>query len=116
VLDDSRLRRSCGSWAFSHVVIVPHSLSVAFPHVRSRVLSYRPAVVIGIFLAVERCHMRRISVEIRPPDPKLLPMFIDSFPEDFRGSPSLIPCPALDAYDIGRKPVAVATAEAPAMV
>ena len=79
-------------------------------------LSFRPAVVIGIFLAVDRCQMRRISIEIRPPDTKLLPVFIDPFPEHFGRSPSLVPRPASDAHDIGRKPVAIAAAEAPAMV
>ena len=74
------------------------------------------AVVIGIFFAIDRCHMGRISIEIRPPDSKLLPVLIDPFPEDFRRTPSLVACPAFDAYDIGREPVAVATAAAPAVV
>src|SRR6266478_7692937 len=60
--------------------------------------------------------MRRIFVEIRSPDSKLLPMFIDPLPEVFTANPSLVPRPAFDAHDIGRKPVPKATAEAPAMV
>jgi hypothetical protein len=34
------------------------------------VLSFRPAVVSGIFFAVDRCQMRRIFIEIRSPDSK----------------------------------------------
>src|SRR4051794_6749792 len=115
-LDRSHLRRSCGFWPFRHAVSVPYSEPVALLHVRSRVLSFRPAVVGGIFLAVYRCHMRRISIEIRSPDSKLLPVCIDPFPEDFSGNPSLRRCRAFDAHGIGRKPVAIAAAEAPAMV
>jgi hypothetical protein len=68
--------------------------SAAFLHIRSRVLSFRPAAVSGIFFAVDRCQMRRIFIEIRSANSKLLPVCID----------------------IGRKPVAIAAAEAPAMV
>src|SRR6266478_519215 len=60
--------------------------------------------------------MRRIFIEIRSPDSKLLPVCIDPFPEAFTRNPSLRPCRAFDAHDIGRKPVAIAAAEAPAMV
>jgi hypothetical protein len=70
----------------------------------------------GIFFAVDRCQMRRISIEIRSPDSKFLAACIDPFPEAFGGNPSLRPCRAFDADDIGRKPVAIAAAEAPAMV
>ena len=95
-------------------MIVPHNKPVALLHFRSRVLSFYLAVVVsGIFFAVDRCHVRRISIEIRSPDSKLFPMCIDPFPEAFTGSPSLIPCPAIDAHDIGCKPVAIATAKAP---
>jgi hypothetical protein len=90
--------------------------SAAFLHIRSRVLSFRPAAVSGIFFAVDRCQMRRIFIEIRSPDSKLLPVCIDPFPEAFSRNPSLHPCRAFDAHDIGRKPVAIAAAEAPAMV
>jgi len=97
-------------------VIVPHSQPIALLHIRSCVLNFRSAAVRGIFLAVDRCHMRRIFIEIRSPDSKVLPVCIDPFPEAFSGNPSLRPCRAFDAYDVGRKPVAIATAEAPAMV
>jgi hypothetical protein len=59
--------------------------------------------------------MRRIFIEIRSPDSKLLPVFIDPFPQAFSGNPSLRPRRAFDAHGIG-KPVAVAAAEAAAMV
>src|SRR5258706_10364761 len=89
--------------------------SAAFLHIRSRVLSFRHAVMSGIFFAVDRRQMHRISIEIRSPDSKLLPVCIDPFPEAFSGNPSLRPCRAFDADNIGRKPVAKAAAEAPAM-
>src|SRR6516164_2537869 len=70
----------------------------------------------GIFLAVDRCHMPRIPIKIWSPDPKLLPVYINPFPEVFTGTISLVPCLAVDTHDIGRKPVAVAAARAPTMV
>jgi hypothetical protein len=79
-------------------------------------LIFRRAAVSGIFLAVDRCQMRRIPIEIRSADAKLLAVCIDPFPEAFGGNPSLCPRRAFDADDIGGKPVAIAAAEAPAMV
>ena len=79
-------------------------------------LNFRSAVVLRIFIAVDRRHMGRVSVEIRPPDAKFVPVRIDPLPKLFTGSPSLVPCAALDAHDIGSKPVAVAAAEAPTVV
>src|SRR5260370_19951765 len=99
-----------------HAMIVPHSQPVALLHFRFRVLNFRPAVVSGIFLAVDRCQMRWIFIEIRSPDSKLVPVSIDPFPQAFSGNPSLRLCRAFDAHDIGRKPVAIAAAAAPAMV
>src|SRR3977135_4350513 len=99
-----------------HAVIVPRSQPSALLHLRFRMLSFRPAVVSGIFFAVDWGQMRRISIEIRPPNSKLLAVFIDPFPEAFGGNPSLRPGPAFDAHHIGRKPAAIAAAEAPAMV
>jgi len=115
-LDRFHLRRSCGSWAFRRAVIVPRSQPVGLLHIRSRVLSFRAAVVGGIFFAVDRRHMRRISVAIRSPDSEFLPVCIDPFPKLVTGNPSLVPCAAFGAHDIRRKPVAIAAAEAPAMV
>src|SRR3984893_4176592 len=115
-LHRSHLRRSCGCWAFRHALIVSHSQQVGLLHIRSGLLSFRPAAVSSIFFTVDRGHMRRILIEIGSPDSKLLPACIDPFPEAFSGNPSLGPCCAFDAHDIGRKTMAVAAAEAPAMV
>src|SRR5258706_16058349 len=100
---------------FRHAAIVPHSQPLGLLHIRSRLLNFRPAMR-GIFPAVDRGQMRRISIEIRSPDSKLLAVCIDPFPEAFSGNPSLPPCRAFYAYDIGGKPVAITAAEAPAMV
>jgi len=88
----------------------------AFLHIRSRVLRFHHTMVSGIFFAVDRCQMRRIFIEIRSPDSKLLPVCINPFPETFSGNGLMRPCGAFDAHDVGRKPVAIAAAEAPAMV
>src|ERR1700731_2198567 len=56
---------------FRHAVIVPLSQPVALLHMRFRMLNFCPARVSGIFFAVDRCQMRRVSVEIRSPDSKL---------------------------------------------
>src|SRR3954454_16118814 len=69
-----------------HAVIVPRSQPGALLHLRFRVLSFRAAAVGGIFLAVDRCQMRRISIEIRSPDSKLLAVCIDPFPEALSGN------------------------------
>ena len=60
--------------------------------------------------------MRRIFIEIRPPDSKLPLVVVEPLPEVFSGNQSLRPRPAFDAHDIGRKAVAIAAAETPAMV
>ena len=41
------------------------------------------AVVIGIFFAVDRCHMGWIFIKIRSPDSKLLAVHVDPFPQVF---------------------------------
>ena len=97
------------------LVIGPRSQPGALLHRRFRLLSFRSPAARGIFLAVDRCHMRRIFTEIRSPNSKLLAVFIDPFPELFGGNPSLRPCRAFDTHDIGRKPVAIAAAETAAM-
>src|SRR5450631_4449020 len=60
--------------------------------------------------------MRRIPAEIGAPDTELLAMRINPLPELFGGSPSLVARSALDTDDIGRKPMPIATAGAPAMI
>ena len=117
-LDLTALQRSHLAFLerFRHAVIVPHSQPVALLDIRFRVLSFWLAVVSGIFFAVDRRQMRRISIEIWSRDSKFLAVCIDPFPQAFSGSASLRLCLAFDAHDIGCKPVAIAAAEAPAMV
>src|SRR5260221_1654586 len=100
---------------FGHATIIPRSQPVAPLNTRFRELNFGPAVS-GIFFAVGRRHMRRISIQIRSPDSKLVAVCIDPFPQAFGESPPLRSCRAFDAHDIGGKPVAIAAAEAPAMV
>ena len=99
-----------------HAVIGPRHRPVALLDIRLSVLNFHPAAVRGIFLAVGRRHMRRIVIEIRPSNSELLAVGIDPFPEIFSGGQSLRPCRAFDAHDIGRKPMAIAAMEAPAVV
>ena len=109
------LRRLCGSHALRHTAIGPRGDPLALLRARRRLFGFRPAVR-GIFLAVDWRHMRRISIQIRPANSKLLSMRIDPFPEGFAGRLSLRARRALDANDIGRKPVAVTATEAAAVV
>src|SRR5215469_5387214 len=76
----------------------------------------RRAAFVGIFFAIERPNMRWILVEIRSPDPKLFFVRVDPLPQDFTPRASLGTRLALHAHEIGRKPMAIATAAAPAMV
>src|SRR5271169_3698498 len=73
-------------------------------------------MVIGIFLAVDRSHMRRISIEIGPADSEFLAVVIDPFPQDVAGSLPLRPRCAVDAHDIGRKPMTVAAVGTAAVI
>src|SRR4029077_838769 len=106
----------CGFRTRCRAVIVARSQVLVLLPVRSRVMSFRCTVVRRVFLAVDRCHMHWISVGVRSPDSKLLPVRIDPFPEVFAGDISLIARLALDAHDISRKPVAIAAAGAAAVV
>src|SRR5215813_11253043 len=76
----------------------------------------RRAAFIGIFFAINWRNMRWIPVEIRPPDPKLFFVLVDPFPQDFTPRASLGTRVAVHAHDIGRKPMAIATAAAATMV
>src|SRR5436190_8277204 len=60
--------------------------------------------------------MRRIAIEIRSPDPELFSIGIDPFPEDFGRGPALRPTGAVDACDVGCKPVAIAAAKTAAVI
>src|SRR5215469_7326637 len=76
----------------------------------------RRAAFIGIFFAIDRPNMRWILVEIRPPDPKFFFVRVDPLPQDITPRASLRTCLALHAHEISRKPMAIATTAAPAMV
>ena len=77
---------------------------------------FHARVVIGIFLAVDRRHMRGISIEIGPADAKFLAVVVDPFPQDVAGNQPLRPRCAVDAHDIGRKSVTVAAVGTAAVV
>jgi hypothetical protein len=64
-------------------VIVANSEQIALLDFRSRMLRIRAAAVIGIFFAVNRCHMGWIFIKIRSPDSKLLAVRVDPFPQIF---------------------------------
>src|SRR6202043_2890132 len=104
----SQLRGGCSSRALRETRVIPYGHALHLLHVRSRV--FGAAVVRGIFLAVDRCDMRRVPAEIWAPDSELLPMRINPLPELFGGSPSLDASSAPDTHDIGRKPMPIATA------
>jgi hypothetical protein len=76
----------------------------------------RRAAFIGIFFAINRRNMGWILVEIRSPDPKLFFVRVDPLPQDFTPREPLRTRLAPHAHEIGRKPMAIATAAAPAMV
>src|SRR6476646_2675702 len=82
----------------------------------SRLLRYHAPALSRIFRAVERGHVRRVSIEIRTRDPKLLLMRVNPLPQLLGGGVALRTVRAFDAHEIGRKPVAVPAAPAPAMV
>src|SRR5260370_27538075 len=73
-------------------------------------------VVSRIFPAIDRSDVRRVSIEIGSSDTKLFFVRIDPFPQLLTGNPSLCPCLALYAHDLGRQPVALATAEASTII
>src|SRR5215831_17340927 len=76
----------------------------------------RHAAFIGIFFAINRRDMRWILVEIRSPDLKFFFVRVDPLPQDVTPHASLGTRIALHAHEVGRKPMAIATAAAPAMV
>ena len=73
----------------------------------------RRAAFIGIFFAINRRNMRWILVEIRPPDPEFFFVRVDPLPQDFTPRASLRTRLALYAHEVGREPMAIATAAAP---
>src|SRR5262249_33610818 len=84
---------------------------------RPRVLRFGAAAALnGIFFAVDRRNMRRISIEIRSPDAEVFAVRIDPLPQIFRCTGLLGTRRALYADDIGRQPVAIAAAETSTVV
>src|SRR5258708_24292523 len=74
-------------------VICPRCQPGALLHRRFRVVSFRPAAARGIFLAVDRCHMRRVLIEIPPPQSQLLSPLAAPLSALLSGVPSLPPGP-----------------------
>src|SRR3954453_8667561 len=74
------------------------------------------AALVDIFPAVNWTNVRGISIEIRSPNSVLLAIVVDPFPKKVGRNPSFSTCRAFGAHDIGRKPVAIATAPAAAMI
>src|SRR5215471_2782516 len=83
---------------------------------RSGEFHLRRVAFVGVFFAINRRNMRWILVEIRSPDPKFFFVRVDPLPQDFTPRASLRTRIALHAHKINRKPMAIATAAAPAMV
>src|SRR5262249_54661613 len=82
----------------------------------SRVLRLRCTVVSGIFSAVDRRDVRRISIRVRPADTEFFAVLVYPFPQFFAGNPPLAGVLAFHAYEIARQPVAVAAVRASPMV
>src|SRR6516225_4966556 len=85
-------------------------------NMRSGEARLRRVAFIGMFFAINRRNMRWILVEIRSRDPEFFFVRVDPLPQDFTPRASLHTRLALHAHEIGRKPMAIATAAAPAMV
>ena len=64
-------------------MIVANSEEIALFDLRSRVLRVRPAGVIGIFFAVNRCYMGWIFIKIGSSDSQLFAVRVDPFPQIF---------------------------------
>jgi hypothetical protein len=83
---------------------------------RFRELPFGHAALNGILFAVDRRNMRWILIEIRSPDTDVFAVGIDPFPQIFSCTVAFGTCLALYAHDIGRQPVAIATAETSTVV
>ena len=97
-------------------MIVAQSQPLGLLGLRLSMLRIRLDAVNGIFFAIDRADMRRVSIEIWSADSKLFFVRIGPFPQLLAGSQSLRTCLALYADDIGREPVTIAAAEASTMV
>src|SRR5271166_207604 len=105
-----RPRKALRMSRFEHFAIVARNQSATLLLFRSRVWPRRLAVMSGIFFTVDRCHMRRVFIQIRSPDSEFLAVIIDPSPQAFTGNVSLRTCLAPYAHEIGRKPMTVAAA------
>src|SRR5215813_9787826 len=79
-------------------------------------LRLRRAAFLGIFFAINRRNMRWVLIEIWSPNPKFFFVRVDPLPQDVTPRASLRTGGTLHTHEIGRKPMAIATAAAPAMV
>jgi hypothetical protein len=79
----TKIQRSRGPRELRYAVIDENSGQKAPPNFRSRVLCTRPAAMIGIFFAVDRCHMGWIFIKIRSPNSKLFAVHVNPFPQNF---------------------------------
>jgi hypothetical protein len=107
--------RGCRSWAVRLGVVLVRGRLVMSLRLRH---AFRMGVTafVGIFLAVDRPDVGRISIEIRPSYAELFFVRIDPLPQVFACNPSLTTGRTLDADNIGRKPMAIAAAATPAVV
>src|SRR5258708_1495168 len=94
--------------------VIPYGHPLHLLHLRSRV--FGTAVVRGIFLAVDRCDMRRVPAEIWAPDSELLPLRINPLPQLFGASPSLVARSPLAPPAISPNPLPIATPGAPPLL
>jgi hypothetical protein len=82
----ARVSNACFNWVRSFspfddlvvlgrfaAMIVPLLVLLHIRYIRSRVWSFRRAVVSAIFFAVDRCQMRRTFIDIRSPDSSSFP-------------------------------------------
>src|ERR1700749_3601967 len=100
---------------FRRTAIVARSGLACRLRSRCHLAGLHPGMVTGIFLAVDRRHMRGVSIEIRPANSKTPAVDVDPLPENIGGCQSLRSRCAFDTDDISRKPVAVTSAETAAM-
>src|ERR1700744_3636044 len=75
--------RSCGSDALCRAVFVSRGNPVAWLRCRAGLPGLRSQAVAGIFLAIDRRHVRGILAKIRPADAKFRTVCIDPLPERF---------------------------------
>src|SRR5947209_5543209 len=65
---------------FRRRAVLMHGHAGALLRMQRRVLHLHPAVMRGIFLAIDRAYMRRVAAEIGPADTAFLAVGIEPFP------------------------------------